>query len=124
MHQRILQSVKGKKTGAYLPRIHLIVSNLKRWLLGTHQGAVLPHHLPAYLNEFTFRFNRRYGRGPAFHRALGLITHADQWPEYDTLYSVAKGRVGAWAHPTSPEDTHPKGGTQADKAVPQHVVVT
>lgn len=77
-HQRILQSVKGKKTGAYLPMVHLIVSNLKRWLLGTHKGAVLPRHLPAYLNEFAFRFNRRFWHGPAFHRALGLIIHAEQ----------------------------------------------
>jgi hypothetical protein len=46
VHQRILQSAKGKKTGAYLPMVHLIVSNLKRWLLGTHKGAVLPCHLP------------------------------------------------------------------------------
>jgi len=115
---------EGKKTGAYLPMIHLIVSNLKRWLLGTHKGAVLPHHLPAYLNEFTFRFNRRYWRGPAFHRALGLIAYAQQWPEYDTLYSVAKGGVDAWVHPSFPADTYPKAGTEGDKAVPLHVVVT
>ena len=101
-HRRILQSAKGKKTGAYLPMVHLIVSNLKRWLLGTYIGAVLPHHLPAYLNEFTFRFNRRYWRGPAFHRALGLMVHAANWPEYATLYGIAKGAPGAWVHPNSP----------------------
>jgi len=124
-HQRILQSAKGKKTGAYLPMVHLIVSNLKRWLLGTHKGAVLPRHLPAYLNEFTFRFNRRFWRGPAFHRALGLIVHARKWPEYDTLYSVAKGGAGAWVHPNSPADTiPPKAEEHGDKAVPLPVVVT
>lgn len=123
-HRRILQSVKGTKTGAYLPMIHLIVSNLKRWLMGTHKGAVLPHHLPAYLNEFTFRFNRRYWRGPAFHRALGLIAHAQKWPEYDTLYGVAKGGVGAWAHPSFPAATYPKAGTEGDNLAPLHVVVT
>ena len=123
-HRRILQSVKGKKTGAYLPMIHLIVSNLKRWLMGTHKGAVLPHHLPAYLNEFAFRFNRRYWRGPAFHRALGLIAHAQKWPEYATLYRVAKGGVGAWAHPSFPAATYPKAGTQGDNLAPLHVVVT
>ena len=37
VHRRILQSVKGKKTGAYLPMIHLVVSNLKRWLSGDAQ---------------------------------------------------------------------------------------
>ena len=35
---------------------------LKRWLLGTHQGAVYPAHLDYYLDEFTFRFNRRRSR--------------------------------------------------------------
>ena len=124
VHRRILQSRKGKKTGAYLPMIHLIVSNLKRWLLGTHKGAVLPHHLPAYLNEFTFRFNRRYWRGPAFHRALGLIAHAKKWPEYDTLYSVAKGGVDAWIHPSFPADTYPKAVTEGGKAIPLHIVDT
>lgn len=34
-------------------------------------------------------------RGPAFHRALGLIVHAENWPEYNTLYHVAQGRVHA-----------------------------
>jgi len=122
-HQQILQSAKGKKTGMYLPMIHLIVSNLmKRWLLGTHKGAVLPRHLPAYLNEFTFRFNRRYWRGPAFHRALGLVIHAEKWPEYDTLYSVAKGGAHGWVHPSSPADTRPKAAQRGDTGVPLPVV--
>jgi hypothetical protein len=43
----------------YLPIIHLVFSNLKAWLKGVHHG-VSPQHLQAYLNEFTFRFNRRY----------------------------------------------------------------
>jgi len=116
-HRRILQSAKGQKTGAYLPMVHLIVSNLKRWLLGTHKGAVLAHHLPAYLNEFTFRFNRRYWRGPAFHRALGLMVHAATWPEYGMLYGMAKGDPGAWVHPTSPANASPKLKPEADTTV-------
>ena len=40
-----------------LPRVHLVASLLKRWLLGTHQGAVGLSHLAYYLDEFTFRFN-------------------------------------------------------------------
>jgi transposase-like protein len=47
-----------------LPRVHRVVSLLKRWLLGTHQGAVSPAHLDYYLDEFTFRFNRRTSRHP------------------------------------------------------------
>ena len=56
--------VKGRKESAsdLLPRVHLVASLLKRWLLGTHQGAVSREHLDSYLDEFTFRFNRRNSR--------------------------------------------------------------
>ena len=55
-----------------LPHIHTIVSLLKRWLLGTHQGAVEEKHLQAYLDEYVFRFNRRRSaqRGLLFYRLL------------------------------------------------------
>jgi transposase-like protein len=55
-----------------LPRVNLIASLLKRWLLGTHQGAVRSSHLDYYLDEFTFRFNRRTSRsrGMLFYRLL------------------------------------------------------
>ena len=55
-----------------LPRVHRIASLLKRWLLGTHQGSVSPKHLDYYLDEFTFRFNRRKScsRGKLFYRLL------------------------------------------------------
>jgi transposase-like protein len=60
-----------------LPRVHLVASLLKRWLLGTHQGAINPEHLDYYLDEFTFRFNRRRSasRGKLFY---GLIQQAAQ----------------------------------------------
>lgn len=53
-----------------LPRVHRVVSLLKRWLLGTHQGAIGHKHLDYYLDEFTFRFNRRKSasRGKLFYR--------------------------------------------------------
>jgi transposase-like protein len=55
-----------------MPRIHLVASLLKRWLLGTHQGAVSREHLQAYLEEFCFRFNRRSSRsrGKLFFRIM------------------------------------------------------
>jgi transposase-like protein/ribosomal protein L37AE/L43A len=55
-----------------LPRVHRVVSLLKRWLLGTHQGAVSHAHLDYYLDEFTFRFNRRRSRhrGKLFFRLV------------------------------------------------------
>ena len=55
-----------------LPHVHLVISLLKRWLLGTHQGAVETKHLQAYLDEYVFRFNRRTSkkRGLLFYRLL------------------------------------------------------
>ena len=55
-----------------LPRVPIVVSLLKRWLLGTHPGAVSPEYLDYYLDEFTFRFNRRKSRsrGQLFYRLL------------------------------------------------------
>lgn len=53
-----------------LPQVHRVISLLKRWLLGTHQGAVEHDYLDYYLDEFTFRFNRRKSasRGKLFYR--------------------------------------------------------
>ena len=59
--------------------MHRIAALLKRWLLSTHQGAVEPAHLPAYLGEFVFRFNRRTSRsrGLVFLRVLELAVKHD-----------------------------------------------
>jgi transposase-like protein/Zn ribbon nucleic-acid-binding protein len=53
-----------------LPRVHRVASLLKRWMLGTHQGAIQPSYLDYYLDEYTFRFNRRTSRsrGKLFYR--------------------------------------------------------
>jgi hypothetical protein len=55
-----------------LPHVHLIISLVKRWILGTHQGAISDKHMQAYLDEYTFRFNRRKAakRGLLFYRLL------------------------------------------------------
>ena len=68
-HHDYQRPSRARRTSS-LPRVHLVVSLLKRWLLGTHQGAVSPAHLDYYLDEFTFRFNRRRSRyrGKLFHR--------------------------------------------------------
>jgi transposase-like protein len=65
-----------------LPRVHWVVSLLKRWLLGTHQGAVSQYHLDYYLDEFTFRFNRRTSasRGKLFYRLLQQAMQVDPVP--------------------------------------------
>jgi len=55
-----------------MPGVHRVASLLKRWILGTHQGSFVPVHLQSYLEEFTFRFNRRTSRsrGLVFRRLL------------------------------------------------------
>jgi transposase-like protein len=55
-----------------MPRVHIVASLLKRWLAGTHQGGVQNYQLDYYLDEFTFRFNRRHSkaRGLLFHRLV------------------------------------------------------
>ena len=65
-----------------LPRVHLVFSLLKRWLLSTHQGAVARSHLDYYLDEFTFRFNRRRSasRGKLFYRLLQQAVVLDPHP--------------------------------------------
>jgi hypothetical protein len=61
-----------KPAHATLPGVHRVASLLKRWLLGTHHGAVQPGQLDSYLDEFVFRFNRRTSRsrGLLFYRLL------------------------------------------------------
>ena len=58
-----------------LPAIHLVFGLAKRWLLGTHHGAVSAKHLPAYLEEFVFRFNRRTAKSIS-HRFARVVEHA------------------------------------------------
>lgn len=74
---------RNKKTGSELmPRVHRVASLLKRWLMGTHQGAVAPQHLDYYLDEFTFRFNRRRSanRGKLFYRLVQQAVAIDPVP--------------------------------------------
>jgi len=85
-HKTINLSKRRKSPSDLLPRVHRVVSLLKRWLMGTHQGAVSHDHLDYYLDEFTFRFNRRTStyRGKLFYR---LLEQAVQTPpvSYDKI---------------------------------------
>jgi transposase-like protein len=73
-YPREISPIRGRPREAskLLPRVHRVASLLQRWLLGTHQGAVEPQHLAYYLDEFTFRFNRRtsHSRGKLFYRLM------------------------------------------------------
>lgn len=73
-YQHTVKIIRGSGQTAHklLPRVHRVSSLLKRWLLSTHQGAVSMKHLDYYLDEFTFRFNRRTSRhrGKLFFRLI------------------------------------------------------
>ena len=70
VHDRQIQKHQPTDAEHLLPRVHRVISLLKRWLMGTHQGGIAHAHLEDYLNEFTFRFNRRtsVSRGKLFYR--------------------------------------------------------
>lgn len=76
-----------------LPRVHRLASLLKRWLLGTHQGAVANEYLDYYLDEFTFRFNRRTSksRGKLFYRLLQQAVQVAPVP-HQTLVDEANAQ--------------------------------
>jgi transposase-like protein len=81
VHDRQVQ--RQQPAGEHLlPRVHQVISLLKRWLLGTHQGAIGYEHLDYYLDEFTFRFNRRKSasRGKLFYRLLQQAVQIDPVP--------------------------------------------
>jgi transposase-like protein len=88
--------LKGKKEAAteLLPRVHLVISLLKRWLMGTHQGAVSHKHLGYYLDEFTFRFNRRKSasRGKLFYRLVQQAVAVEP-STYDEIVGGFSGKL-------------------------------
>ena len=61
-HEQVVTGADRARPEQDFARVHRVAALLKRWLLGTHQGAVQNQHLDYYLDEFTFRFNRRTSR--------------------------------------------------------------
>lgn len=82
-----------KSPSELLPRVHRVISLLKRWLMGTHQGAVSLEHLGYYLDEFTFRFNRRKSRsrGKLFFRLVQQAVAVEP-TTYRSIVSTAQAR--------------------------------
>jgi transposase-like protein len=76
-----------------LPRVHRVISLLKRWLMGTHPGAVRHKHLDYYLDEFTFRFNgrRSKSRGKLFFRLAQQAVAVDPVPYHLIVHPTSKG---------------------------------
>ena len=85
VHQQNVMLGAKEPAHVTLAGVHRVASLIKRWILGTHHGAVQPEHLDAYLDEFVFRFNRRTSgsRGMLFYRLLQQavitdpVTYAD-----------------------------------------------
>jgi len=98
-HKKTLLALQSDPAHVSMPGVHRVSSLLKRWILGTHQGSVVPAHLQSYLEEFTFRFNRRTSRsgGLLFRRLMeqatvvGPITEADVTYGYDWPHSHGEG---------------------------------
>lgn len=91
-HEPLVLDGDPERTDAHLPMIHIAFSNLKTWLKGTHHG-VGKEHLQAYLDEFVFRFNRRFYPMTAFASILGIGMNVSG-PTYRELYD------GKWDHHT------------------------
>jgi transposase-like protein len=111
VHERRSQraaEARGEDPSELLPAVHRVASLAKRWLLGTHQGAVDAAHLASYLNEFVFRFNRRHSRsrGMVFYRVLELAV-AHHPVRYQDIIATQRPRAvpplppAGRGHPTS-----------------------
>jgi transposase-like protein len=87
---------KKKTPSELMPRVHRVISLLKRWLMGTHQGAVSHKHLDYYLDEFTFRFNRRRSksRGKLFFRLVQQALTVDPVTRHQIVHPKVVKTLG------------------------------
>jgi len=81
-HRPRLINASGKTTPILLPRVHRVASLLTRWLMSTHQGSLSREQLDTYLDEFTFRFNRRTSRDrwKLFYRLVAQAVTIERLP--------------------------------------------
>ncbi len=98
-HLVINQSASPDPAHVLMPGVHRIAALLKRWLLGTHQGAVSREHLNYYLDEYTFRFNRRSSRsrGLLFYRLLEQAVQTEHSPTHALFLGTGRGPNSAEA---------------------------
>ncbi len=83
-HEPLALRGEPEAAEAWIPLVHLVIGNLKAWLIGTFHG-VRKKHLQNYLNEYAFRFNRRFTRALSFRSLLGLSAE-QEGPTYRALY--------------------------------------
>ena len=88
LRKKTIISSSGEPAHVSLPGVHRVASLLKRWIMGTHQGSVSTDHLQSYLEEFTFRFNRRTSgsRGLVFYRLIQQMVTTDPVTEADLTH--------------------------------------
>lgn len=119
VHEPVILARSGEPAHVALAGVHRVAGLLKRWLLGTHQGAVEVDHLQGYLDEFAFRFNRRRSefRGLLFRRLLeqavqvGPVTYrslvVNPTPKREKPKPPAEHRVGPASLAIAPEIIRP-----------------
>ena len=105
--------VVGKMAGhVVLPWIHRVFSLVKRWGLGTYHG-LRRKHLDTYLNEFVFRYNRRFYRHASFEAVLGLASHHEPAGYWDII-GRANPRKGTSALRRAPRRRKTASGMRPD----------
>jgi transposase-like protein len=95
-HEVTLLARRKESASELLPRVHHVVGLLKTWLAGTLHGAASHEHLDYYLDEFTFRFNRRTSRsrGKLFYRMVQQAVQVDPVP-YQAIVKHVRDRRNA-----------------------------
>ncbi len=93
VHRITVQSASPDPAHVSMPAVHRVASLLKRWLLGTLQGGISVQHLPYYLDEFTFRFNRRASRarGMLFYRLVQQAVQLDHVTTKELFKDTGRG---------------------------------
>jgi transposase-like protein len=93
VHRRTELASFPEPAHVVMPNVHRVASLLKRWLLGTHQGAVSQAQLEYYFDEFTFRFNRRTSRarGLLFYRLVSQASRTDPIPTSALFKDAGRG---------------------------------
>ena len=92
-HEVIAISQSPEPAHIVMPSVHMVFSLLKRWILGTLQGGISKEHLPYYLDEYTFRFNRwaSRARGLLFYRLLEQAVRCPHTPTAALYQGTGRG---------------------------------
>ena len=92
-HQVTVLKKSSRPAHVEMPAVHLVAPLLKRWILGTFHGGISREHLQYYLDEYTFRFNRRTSkaRGLLFYRLLEQAVHTDPIPTSALYLDTGRG---------------------------------